>query len=383
MQEEKTLYDFLFLFANNKKIITLFLLLFGGGAVLYCLFTPKIYRAEVRIVPSSQEKTNIGSAMSSQLGAGAGLIGMSGISSNGQFLIGVLRGDTIVDKIIDRFDLMNLYEKEYRVKMREYLTSKLLDLVEDTKSGIVTIAVLDEDPVRAAEMANAFVEELKIVLQSLAIGEAAQRRVFFEQHLIQSHKALSDAEDEFQRYQEQSGLVVIESQLQAMLESIETLRAQIVAKEVDISSLRTYARNENPNLKRATTELAALRDELKKLEQQQTREVNDRAKATSLQESPQLHLEYQRLLRDVKFASAMYELMMQRFEIAKIDESRETMVVQVIDPATPPDYKHKPNRSRIILLGVLMGGGVGIMWILAADYVETMRKDFKQKSVEA
>jgi uncharacterized protein involved in exopolysaccharide biosynthesis len=383
MQEEKTLYEFLLLFANNKKIIVVFLLLFGGGALLYSLFTPEIYRAEVRIIPPSQVKANIGSSILSQLGAGAGLIGLSGIPTNGQLLIGVLRGDTVVDKIIDQFDLMNLYEKKYRVKMREHLTSTLLDLMEDAKSGIVTIAVLDKDPVRAAEMANAFVEELKNALQSLALGEAVQRRMFFEQQLIQSYKALSDAEDELQRYQEQSGLIVMEPQFRAMLESIEALRAQIAAKEVEISSLRTYARSENPNLKRTMTELSALRAELNKLEQQQTRKTEDeKRQAPSLGEAPQLGLEYQRRVRDVKFASAMHEIMIQQFETAKVDESRETMIVQVVDSATPPDYKYKPKRAQIVLLGVLMGLFVGMTWVWSADCIETMRKDFKQRSVE-
>jgi uncharacterized protein involved in exopolysaccharide biosynthesis len=384
MQEERTLYEFLLLFVKKKKLIAIFVFIFGGVAILYCLFAPRIYRAETRIVPPSQGKSNIASAMLSQFGAGTGLIGLSGIATNGQLLIGILQGDTVVDKIIDRFDLMNLYEKEYRVKMRVYVTSKLLNLTEDTKSGIVTIAVMDKDPVRAAEMANAFVEELKSALQSLAIGEAAQRRIFFEQQLVQSHKNLSDTEDELQRYQEQSGLVVMEPQFQAMLESIEALRAQAAAKEVEISSLKTFARGENPNLKRAMTELTALRAELKKLEQQQTRKTEDeKQQATSLREAPQLGLEYQRRVRDVKFASAMYEIMMQQFEAAKVDESREAMVVQVIDPATAPDYKYKPKRGRIILGGILAGFCIGMMWVLFSDYVKTMRKYFGQKSFEA
>jgi uncharacterized protein involved in exopolysaccharide biosynthesis len=379
MQEERTLYEFLLLFFNKKKLITAFVLIFGGLGILYCLLAPKIYKAESRVIPSSQGKAGMASAMLSQLGGGGGLMGLSGISTNGQLLIGVLQGETVVDKIIDRFDLMNLYEKEYRVKTREYVTSKILNLTEDTKSGIVTIAVMDKDPARAAEMANAFVDELKNVLQSLAIGEAAQRRIFFEQQLVQSHKALGDAEDELQKYQEKSGLVVMEPQFQAMLESIEALRAQVAAKEVEILSLRTYARGENPNLKRAITELSALRAELNKLERQRTQKNDKTTKATSLGEAPQLGLEYQRRVRDVKFASAMYELMLQQFEAAKVDESREAMVVRVIDPATPPDYKYKPKRAHIILLGVSIGLFLGMTWVLVADYVETMKRAFAQR----
>jgi uncharacterized protein involved in exopolysaccharide biosynthesis len=131
-------------------------------------------------------------------------------------------------------------------------------------------------------------------------------------------------------------------------------------------------------LKRATTELVALRTELSKLEQQQVQKTNDENQTTSLRDAPQLGLEYQRRLRDVKYASAMYDVMMRQFETAKIDEARETMMVQVIDPAIPPDYKYKPKRAQIILLATLVGLCIGLTWTLIADYVETMKKEFAQ-----
>jgi uncharacterized protein involved in exopolysaccharide biosynthesis len=135
-------------------------------------------------------------------------------------------------------------------------------------------------------------------------------------------------------------------------------------------------------LKRAQTELAALRAELSKLERQQTRNADGQAgQATSLGEAPQLGLEYQRRLRDVKFAFAMYEMMMQQFEAAKINESREAIAVQVIDPATPPDYKYKPQRGQIVLLGLLVGFCVGMVWVLLADYMAAMKKAFEGKPV--
>ncbi|MDR1908112.1 MAG: hypothetical protein LBQ43_04625 [Holosporales bacterium] len=380
MEQERTLYESLLIFDQRKKLIATLVLLFGGGSVLYCLFATPIYRAETHIMPSSQGSSSAASAMLSQLGGLGGMIGLGGISTNGQLFIGVLRSQTVVDKIIDQFNLMELYKGKYRLKMRDLVISDILSTAEDSKSGIVTVAAVDENPDRAAKMANAFVEELKNVLQSLTIGEAAQRRVFFEQQLIQSRKTLDDVEDELQRYQEKSGLVVMEPQFQAMLESISTMRAQVAAKEVELSSLRTYAQSDNPSLKRATTELVALRTELSKLEQQQVQKTNDENQTTSLRDAPQLGLEYQRRLRDVKYASAMYDVMMRQFETAKIDEARETMMVQVIDPAIPPDYKYKPKRAQIILLATLVGLCIGLTWTLIADYIETMKKEFVQKS---
>jgi uncharacterized protein involved in exopolysaccharide biosynthesis len=369
------LIDLLFIFLKKIRIIAIFILICIGIALLYLLFKSPIYKAESRILPPSQGGS-MASAMLSQLGGLANLAGISAGATKGELLIGVLQGQTVVDKIIDQFDLMEVYEEEYRVKMREFVTSDILHATEDVRSGIVTVAVLDEEPERAAAMANAFVDELKNVMQSLAIGEAAQRRMFFESQTLQAHKALGEAEDELQKYQEQSGVVAAEPQLQALVASITELRAQVAAKEVEISSLRTYARGDNPNLKRATSELASLRAEMKKLEQQEQKSSKGSSgQMTSLREVPSLGLEYQRRLRDVQFAATMYELMIKQFEAAKIDESREAIYVQVIDPAVPPDYKFKPKRALIVVFAVLLGLCLGMLWALLANYIEAIKND--------
>ncbi|MDR1916168.1 MAG: hypothetical protein LBQ58_06305 [Synergistaceae bacterium] len=370
------MFDLSIIFLRKRYLIACLILIFGCGALLYSLLAAKIYKAECRILPSSSENVNITAAIMSQMGGLASLAGISGGATKGELLMGVLRGQTVVDKIIDQFDLMTVYEQDYRVKMRELATSDILHATEDVKSGIVTVAVLDEDPERAAAMANAFVDELKNVMQSLAIGEAAQRRIFFEAQTLQAHKALGEVEDELQKYQEQSGVVAAEPQLQALVASITELRAQVAAKEVEISSLRTYARGDNPSLKRAMSELASLRSELKKLEQQEQKSSNEPSgQMASLREVPQLGLEYQRRLRDVQFAATMYELMLKQFEAAKIDESREAIYVQVIDPATPPDYKFKPKRALIVVFSVLLGLCLGMLWALCAYYIENVKND--------
>jgi uncharacterized protein involved in exopolysaccharide biosynthesis len=380
MEREISVLDLFMIFVKKKKVIMTLIILFGGGALTYSLLTPKIYKAECRILPPSQGGS-MAAAMLSQLGGLANSAGISVGATTGELLIGVLRGQTVVDRIIDRFDLMAVYEQEYRLKMRERVASDILQAAEDVKSGIVTVAVLDEDPARAAQMANAFVDELKNVLQSLAIGEAAQRRLFFEQQVLAAHKTLGETEDALQRYQESSGLVVMEPQVEAMLTSIAALRAQVAAKEVELSALRTYARGSHPNLRRAESELSALRIELAKLEQQQEQRIKEGDTLPSLRETPQLGLEYQRRLRDVKFAAAMYELMLKQFEAAKIDEAREAMVVQIVDPAAPPDYKFKPKRALIIVVATLLGLCLGMLWSLWAHYIEGVKKDPEQKQV--
>ena len=384
MQTELTFYEFLNIFFQKRRLIAFFILLFVIPAAVYCVFAPQIYRAESLIMPASQ-KGNQTSAMLAQLGGLASFMGIGG-GTTGELLMGVLRSKTIVDRVIDRFNLMESYEEDTRLKMREKVTDDILHANEDVKSGIVSVAVLDEDPQKAADMANFFVEELQKQMQTLVVGEAAQRRIFFESQVTQAFKALGDAEDEMARYQEQSGLVAVQPQLQVLLTSIAQLKAQIAAKEVEISGLRTYARQDNPRLRLAQSQLAAMRTELAKLEEQQKNQGQAELKGkdeafSSMSQAPHLGLEYQRRLRDVKFAEAMYELMLKQFEAAKLDEANEAIVVQVLDPATPPDYKFKPKRAAIMVFSALAGLCLGMLWVMGDFYFRNAREALRMKQM--
>jgi uncharacterized protein involved in exopolysaccharide biosynthesis len=341
---------------------------FGVIALLYALLTPPIYRASTSILlPPS--KNNAALEMFSSFSLPGGLGGLGG-KGNGQLIIGILRNQTIIDKIIDQFDLMELYDERYRVKMREVVTSRILQAEVDIQSSIITVSVLDEDPEKAAQIANSFIEELQNEMRSLAIDEAAQRRMFFEGQVRQAYELLSNAEDELQKYQEKSGLVVMEPQMEAMLSSIASMRAQIAAKEVERSSLRTYAKSGNPQLKRAEAELITLKNELTKLEKQEKNSKGSTAPTNSLREAPQKGLEYQRKLRDVKYATMMYELMMKQLERAKMDESNDVLFVQVLNFAIPPDYKFKPKRAFIVIAGIASGFFIGMLWAFGKNYGE-------------
>jgi uncharacterized protein involved in exopolysaccharide biosynthesis len=163
------LLDYLLIFVKRKKTIFTFLVIFGGMASLYSIFAPKIYKAECRILPPSRNSTlSMASVLSAQFGLGD-LVEIDK-SNTGALMIGILRGQTIVDRIIDQFDLMALHRENSRYKMRELVVSGILQTEENVKDGIVTVAILDEDPAKAALMANAFIEELQKALQTFAIG---------------------------------------------------------------------------------------------------------------------------------------------------------------------------------------------------------------------
>ncbi|MCR5347734.1 MAG: hypothetical protein K6E38_08145, partial [Fretibacterium sp.] len=308
----------------------------------------------------------------------ADLAGLPTTATGGQMMIGILKSNTVVDAIIDRFNLMELYEEEFRLAMRKTVVKSILEAEEDAESGIVTVAALDEDPVRAADLANAFVEELQKKLQGLSLTEAGQRRLFFEAQLKQAQQVLSDAEDAMLRYQKESGVVVLGPQMQALLDSITQLRDQIAAKKVQISSLQTYAKQDNPQLKVARSQLAAMNRELKQLEEQQKQRAGE--VLSTMGEAPETSLEYGRYARELRYASATYDVMLKQFEAAKLDEAKDFSTVQIVDTATPPDYKYKPSRALICIIGTLLGFLLGCGWAFFASSIHSMKDEWKAKN---
>ena len=373
LKHESTLWDLLAALAVRRGRILLCVVFSVVFASIYLFITPTIYKAECRILPMSQGN-NATASIAAQLGSLGGLAGMT-LSTTSDLLIGVMQGDEVVDRIVDRFDLMTLYKQKSRLKIQERVRGSILHLKTDVKSGIVFVSVLEKDPQRAADMANAFVEELKNKLQFMSVGEAAQRRVFFEEQMKISRLGLEKAEDDLVKYQEDSGVLADEPQAAAILNALAALRAQIMAKEVEISSLRTWAKKDNPALRQSQAELETLKNEMQRLERRGKMEAAEAKTVSSLQQLPSAGLEYQRKLRAVKYEVAMYDLMLKQWSAAKLDEAKEALRVQVLDPATPPDYKFKPKRATILLLSAFLGLSLGMLWALGGYAVEKAEED--------
>ncbi|MBQ7219451.1 MAG: hypothetical protein IJS28_00565 [Synergistaceae bacterium] len=374
IDEELSLLDIFNILWRRKWMIFFLTAVFGGTALFYAFTSPLIYRAECRILPPGGSSTAGG--LMAQLGGIADMVGLPRTASNGQLMIGILQGDTVVDAIIDKFNLMEELEQDIRLRARTSVLSSL-ETEEDTKSGIISIAYLHKDPQRAADIANAFVAELQNKLQELSVSSAQERRAFFENQLLQAQQELNTAESDLINYQQSRGVIALESQTGALLASINSLRNRIAAKNVEISTLRSYARNDNPRLRLAQSELDAMNRELRKLEEEQQR--SDRRSVSgdllaSVGQVPELGIEYQRYMRNLQFAAAKYELMLRQYESARLGEANDVSTIQIIDHAKAPDYKYKPKRARITIIGA--GGGflLGVFLAFLIEHIRSLKK---------
>ena len=319
-------------------------------ALVVSLLLPVYYKAETRILPPQEKGSNLAAQL---LGQAGGLIGMAGgaagVKSQGELFVAMAKSRTVLDRMVDRFDLMKLYKMKYRQDARKKLL-KLSTVLEDRKSGIISLTVEDRDPKRAADMANALVEELKSLAGGLAISEAGQRRMFFEDQLRQTKESLAGAEEEVKGFQQRTGAFQIDSQAKAIIEGIARLRAGIAAKEVEAKVLRSFATAQNPDLQRVEEEIRALRIELEKVETSKGHGIDPLMPSGRV---PAISTEYLRKLRQLKYNETLYELLVKQYELAKLDEAKDAVVIQLIDRAVPPERKSRPQKARIVLIAAV------------------------------
>ncbi len=324
------------------------------------LFLPVKYRAEAVILPPQQAQSSL-SAMAQVAGTGGGLnlatLGLLsgfGLRNPAELHIGILESRTIADSLINRFKLREVYRTKYMVTARKALERNTT--IKTGKDSLIHIQVEDKDPHRAAELANGYVEELSKHNARLALTEASERRIFFENQLAREKDALADAEVALKTTEQATGLVVPTGQAEALLRAGAQLRAEILAREAQLAAMRTYAADDNPKLQILKREVGALQAEFNEFERG---EHKNGTLELPTGELPEAGLKYVRKVRDVKYHEALFEIMAKQYEAARLDEAKTAPLIQVVDDAVVPEKRSWPPRTILVLMvtflvGVLM-----------------------------
>lgn len=367
-ESEISLLDVLLVVLSKKRFIMRFVLSSAALGLIVALLLPVQYEAKVLLLPPS-ENSSVGSALLGQvgslgsLGSLASLAGSSlGMKNAADMYVAFLTSRTVEDALIQRFGLMQEYHEKRISDARDALEHRT-KAVAGSKDGLIRLTVEDHDAKRAAELANGYVEEFRKLSASLAITEAARRRMFFEQQVNDAKEKLTVAEDAMTKTERSTGVLQMDSQARALVESAAVLRAQVVAKQVQIEGMRSFATEDNPNLVLAKQELTALQAQLEHVagsQQDSGSDIN-----LSKGRITEAGMEYLRRFRDLKYAETVYELLAKEFEVAKLDEAREGAIIQVVDPAVTPDKKSSPHRTLIVLGTIFVSFFVAVFWVLA------------------
>ena len=344
--DEISLLDLLQVVVDNLRLLVLGPLAAGLVALGITYVMTPVYTAKVVFIPPKQQQSTAASALADLaiLGGGGGAI--AGIKNPADQYLGLLKSNSVADALIAQFQLQDRYQSKTREDTRLALAANTRAVVGG-KDGLISVEFDDKDPVRAANMCNAYVEELRRLLNRVALTESQLRRVFFEKLVSETKERMAVAEQALKT----SGVdsAVLKLSAGSALEAVARLKAQVSAQEVKLASMRGYLAESAPEFKQAFTELQAMR-----------RQLSHEAKQSG-------QSDYVKRFRDFKYQEALLELYMRQFEMAQLDVSREGAVVQVVDAADPPEHKSKPKKGQVAALTAVATGFALLLWVFVRN----------------
>jgi uncharacterized protein involved in exopolysaccharide biosynthesis len=356
--DEISLLDLLQTIVDNLRLLILGPLVVGLAALGISFAVPPTFTATVKFLPPQQQQSAAASMLAS-LGGLGGLAGAAaGLKSPADQYMAFMKSNSVQDELIERFKLQERYETKFKEDARAALTANTR--ATSGKDGLITVQIDDKDPKFAAELANAHVEELQKLLARLAVTEAQQRRAFFEKQLSQVKEKFTEAEQALRATGVSSS--VLKSNPTSALAAVAGLKAQVTAQEVKVGAMRGYLADTAPDFKQAMTELANLRAQLAKQEK-------DEPAAAAGQG------DYVAKFREFKYQETLFELFARQFEMAKVDESREGAVIQVLDAAQPPERKSKPKKALIAIIATLAAGFALLLFVFIRQAMRNAKQD--------
>jgi len=360
---EFDLLDLLLVMAQRKNTIILTSVIGMFITTGLVLLMQPVFTAKAMVLPPQQGQSSSG--LLSQLGSFAALAGLgsSGQKDPNDLYLAVLQSNTVADGLIKRLNLMAAYKVKKLSDARRMLAAGSKFVSE--RGGMISITVKDGDPHRAAQIANAYVDELHDINSRLIIGEAGVRRNFFSQQLALEKDRLTDAEIALQQTEEKTGAVSPMGQTGVVISQVAALQSQIISREVQLDALRTSSTDQNPDVIRLNTEIAGLRQQMSGLEALQKGRKPGDISLTS-RSLPEDQVAYLRKQRDVQYHTFIFDLIARQFEAARMDEARASPLIQVLDPAEAPERKSGPFRALWTLTGLILGFVFGCIRVVSS-----------------
>ncbi len=359
--DEISLLDLLQTIVDNLRLLVLGPLAVGITALGIGYLIPPTYTAKTQFLMPQQQQSAAASMLAS-LGSLGGLAGaVGGIKNPADQFIAYIKSVTLKDSLIERFKLLERYEVKTKTDARLALTGTVR--VASGKDGLISVEVDDKDPQFAADLANAHVEELAKLLSKLAITEAQQRRLFFEKQLLIAKDKLIQSEIALKATGVSGS--VLKSNPASAVAAVAGLQASVTAQEVKLGAMRGYLAETAPDFKLALSELANLRAQLAKQE-------ND---SPSIGGKVITQGDYITKYREFKYHETLFELFSKQFEVAKVDEAREGAVIQVLDSAHAPERKAKPKKAVLAIISMLASGFALLLFVFARQALANAGQD--------
>ena len=388
--------DLVWLLWENRRFLWHFTLCGLILATIVAFLLPKQYESTVRLMPPEKDTSSPLAMMAAMSGSGSSSGGsesglgqvasdLLGAKSEGALYTMVLEGRTIADGIIQRFDLRKVYGTQRWADARKTLAGRT-EIQEDRKSGVIIIRVRDRDPRRAAQLAQAYEEELNRLVATVSTSAARRERIFIEQRLKTAKQDLDTAARQFSEFASQNTAIDIPEQGKAMVEAAAILQGQLIAAQSEVQGLSQVYTDSNVRLRSARARVAEIQKQLVKMSGDNasfgsgatgppsnstsvSKELNSPRLDSSdtyppIRELPLLGVRWADLYLQNKIQEKVYELLTSQYEISKIEEAKETPSVQAYDLADVPERKSSPPRLLIMMIGASLSCCIAAGWIV-------------------
>ena len=348
-EQEINLLDYWRVLWKNRILIIGLFFVISAGTLIYSLQLPKIYKATVSILSPADSSKSAG--LSSLLGGLGAQIGLTAQPSSSEVFVAILKSRSAADKVIDKFNLQQVYRSKTKENTRGVLTGNTE--IKISKEKVINVSVMDKDPKRAAEIANYYIETLDGLNQTLNITTAGEKRRFIEKRLAETREDLKKAEERLKNYQVNHKILAA-GETNPSFQTAGALQGNLLAARVELEAKKKYATPQNPeiiNLQNRVTEMEKVIAGL-----------------------PPLATELARLTRDLQVQGTVYSLLVSQYEQAKIEETRDTPTVQVLDWAAVPEKKFKPNIKQNVARSGVIALFLGILLSFSLEYFGNLKK---------
>ena len=348
---------------------------------------PKRYKSVASIMPPDQQSS--GAMMLAALASHSGSLGglgslagsLLGAHTTTALFVNLLHSSTVSGHLIDRFNLQHVYRKRYRIDTAKRLAHRT-SITEDKKSGVITIAVEDENPVRARDLAQGYLDELNTLVTRTNTSAAHRERIFIERRLHSVEADLERAQLELSEFSSRNSTIDIKEQTHAMVDAGARLQGELLVEQSGLESLRQIYGDGNVRVRETEARIASLQRELEKMTGSSAPLVSEAAGEGSaasgaddkgelyppLRQLPRLAVPYADLYRRVRVQEAVYELLTQQYEMARIEEAKDVPVVSVIDPPGVPEKKSFPHRLLLTLVLTFLSFATAAALIVMRDH---------------
>lgn len=344
------LLDYLDIIIRYKQFVVSITLLAFILSIVISLLLPNKYSSEALILPPQQDNSLAGLMFGAMGGGLGGLAGdLLGKGSLADMYASVLKSDRMSDAIIDRFKLMEVYDVAYRTEMYNVI-DQLVSISVGKKDGIISITVVDRNPQLAADIANAYVDELGKLTVELNMTGGSKNRQYLEKRLVLSRADLAKAEEEIKKFQTKNKTIDVTEQAKASITGIAGLQAQLTLLDIQLAGLRRRLTENSQEVKDTKAAITRIKANITQLE------GNDKGGTIpNVGTIPVMGQEYIRLMREFKIQETLVELLTKQYELAKLSEQKDVSNVQVLQSARPSDKKYKPKRSVIVIIATFFG----------------------------